>query len=133
LRLLAKANQPLPAKRVARVAGLCISLSKVVGLMQLLMKNLFRDLKQKSNWKAKILLSQEAIKDLKWWKHVMEHWDRKIVVLSKVDLVIFTDASNSGWGDTLEGKSVRGFWTPAMLEESINFRELIAVFMSLLT
>ncbi len=132
-RLLSKAHMPLPARRVARVAGLCISLSRAVGPTRLLMRNLFQDLKTKSSWNGKITLSQDAIQDLIWWKSTMTNWDGKIVVPSKTDLVLFTDASNSGWGGQLEDKSASGFWTPSMLIESINYRELMAVFMSLLS
>jgi hypothetical protein len=131
-RLLKKRSELLPARRVARVAGLCISLSRAVGPTRLLMRNLFKDLQRKPNWNAKIQLSEAAIQDLIWWKDVMEFWDGKIVVPSKADVVIYTDASNSGWGGAMDLKSARGFWTPAMMEESINYRELMAIFMSLL-
>jgi hypothetical protein len=97
------------------------------------MRNLFKDLKKKSSWEGKILLSELAIQDLKWWKDVMEHWDGKVVIPSKADLILYTDASNLGWGGSIDQKSARGFWTPAMLAESINYRELMAVFMSILS
>ena len=131
-RMLKRRMEPLPARRVARVAGLCISLSKAVGPTRLLMRNLFKDLNQKSNWEAKVLLSEEAINDLIWWKEVMESWDGKFVIPSRADVTIYTDASNSGWGGALEGKSARGFWTPAMMNESINYREMMAAFMTIL-
>jgi hypothetical protein len=63
----------------------------------------------------------------------MTHWDGKIVVPTKEDLVIFTDVSDSGWGAALDQKSVRGFWTPSMKEESINYKELMVVFLALLS
>ncbi len=132
-RMLEKSDQPLPARRVARVVGLCISLSRAVGLTRLLMRNLYQDLKKKRSWGAQIKLSSEVIADLKWWKNLMEFWDGKIVVPSKADLIMFTDASNSGWGASLGQKSARGFWTPMILEESINYRELMAVFLGLLS
>ncbi len=41
--------------------------------------------------------------------------------LIKSDVTIYTDANNSGWSEALEGKMARGFWTPAMMNESINY------------
>jgi tetrahydromethanopterin S-methyltransferase subunit F len=49
MRLIVRSNGLLSARKVARIAGLCISLSQAVGLMRLLMKNLFWDLKTKTS------------------------------------------------------------------------------------
>jgi hypothetical protein len=43
------------------------------------------------------------------------------------------DVSDSGWGAALNQKSVRGFWTLSMKEELINYRELMTVFLALLS
>ena len=83
-RLLARRNEPLPARRVARVAGLCISLSRAVGPTRLLMRNLFKNLNKKVHWEAKVFLSNEAVQDLIWWKDTMENWDEKIVIPSSI-------------------------------------------------
>ena len=131
-RLLERVELPIAARRVARVAGLCISLSRAVGPTRLLLRNLFRDLKTKTSWNGCIQLSQAAINDLLWWKELMMNWDGKITIPKKSDLVLFTDASDLGWGGTVNGLFARGFWTPDLLEHSINYRELTAVFLSLL-
>ncbi len=131
-RLIAKSKEPISARRVARVAGLCISLSRAIGPTRLLMRHLFTDLKKKKSWNGTVILSQAAIQDLVWWKDIMMNWDGKIVVPNKAEVTIFTDASDSGWGACLGDESARGFWTPDMLEQSINYRELMAVFMALL-
>ena len=88
-RLLSRAHQLLPARRVAQVAGLCISLSRALGPTRLLLRNLFRDLKKKSHWNGLILLSPEAIQDLLHWSHLMKNWDGKIMLPMKSDLTLF--------------------------------------------
>ena len=45
--------------------------------------------------------------------------------------VVTTDASRSGWGATLEGRTARGLWTQAMLEYHINYLELMAIYLAL--
>ena len=77
-------------------------------------------------------LSEAAISDLKWWKDVMESWDGKFVIPSRSDVTIYTDASNSGWKGALKDKKAQGFWTSAMMNESINYREMMAAFMIML-
>ena len=45
--------------------------------------------------------------------------------------VLTTDASLTGWGATFEGRSASGLWQGPLLEEHINFLELMAAFLAL--
>jgi ribonuclease HI len=45
--------------------------------------------------------------------------------------VITSDASLTGWGATLEGRTARGLWGPDLQDRHINFLELMAVFLAL--
>ena len=44
---------------------------------------------------------------------------------------LYTDASDQGWGATLEEVHASGIWSPTEAVESINFRELLAVLRAL--
>lgn len=45
-----------------------------------------------------------------------------------VDLVIESDASNSGWGATCKGMSSNGEWSLEEFDHHINLKELLAAF-----
>jgi ribonuclease HI len=46
-------------------------------------------------------------------------------------LTLYTDASLTGWGAFLEGRTVSGVWEDCHLEEHINLLEMRAVILSL--
>jgi ribonuclease HI len=46
-------------------------------------------------------------------------------------LTLFTDASLTGWGATLEGREVSGLWSGLQLAEHINLLEMRAVLLAL--
>ncbi|OXA39211.1 Gag-Pro-Pol polyprotein [Folsomia candida] len=59
---------------------------------------------------AKMMLSNEAIKDLNWWlSHVQSA--KKGLRKDSFDLRITTDASLTGWGAECNGQTTRGFWS----------------------
>ena len=91
----------------------------------------------KTNWQypqsldLKISVSNLLLKHLQWWKdpnnvrvgcplHPEEH-----------NILIFTDASNQGWGAHLENMTVSGNWTDQEKLLHINVLELKAVFRAL--
>ena len=91
----------------------------------------------KTNWQypqsldLKIPVSNLLKKHLQWWKdpknlkmgcplHPQEH-----------NTLIFTDASNQGWGAHLENMTVSGNWTDQEKLRHINVLELKAVFLAL--
>ena len=47
--------------------------------------------------------------------------------LPQPDFWLFTDASDTGWGASLEDSHLSGLWPPGCSQYSINHRELLAV------
>lgn len=50
-------------------------------------------------------------------------------VTSRVTMT--TDASLSGWGAVMSGRTIKGTWNPRMAQTHINVLELWAVFLAL--
>ena len=53
----------------------------------------------KGNYSAYMTLSEESLQELRWWCDNIENVDYKICIPnSKIDITLYTDASNDGWG-----------------------------------
>lgn len=57
-----------------------------------------------------ITLSEESCSDLSWWVENLARQNGKPLVQNDPDLVIFSDASLSGWGGYCNGVRARGPW-----------------------
>lgn len=74
--------------------------------------------------------SLDTVSDLVWWaKHVPT--SSKSLVVPNYDYVIFTDASQIGWGAFSNNKRVNGAWKDSERNFHINYLELLAVFFGL--
>ena len=73
-----------------------------------------------------MILSQEAIEDVYWWLNESIYHPRPVLVQS-VDKIIYTDASNLGWGATLDGTKCGGHWSYEETSYHINALELLAI------
>ena len=65
--------------------------------------------------------------DLLWWCTEGRLEEGISLELTFPDLMLWSDASDQGWGATMEGYLVSGSWDQGQLRESINVRELLAV------
>ena len=80
---------------------------------------------------AKVRLSKKAKGDLDWWiVNLMSSPGRSLLCPSP-SLVIFSDASLSGWGAVCNGVRTGGPWTTAEADVHINILELPAAFFAL--
>ena len=66
-------------------------------------------------------------RDLLWWSDASHLVGGVPLELPHPRLVLFTDASDSGWGATLGSDHLSGLWTPEFSTFSINHRELLAI------
>ena len=78
-------------------------------------------------------LDNSSINDLKWWLAVLDNWNSKPIIRKSIDLQIIRDASDSGWCGVCNGKEAADPWTKPICFKSINYRELLAVFLTLKT
>ena len=83
----------------------------------------------------RITLSSEALKDIKWWQHLLSDWNGKSFLLYNdytlsTDLGLCTDASGTiGWGAFFgdELRWIQGKWEPDQADKSITYKELYAL------
>ena len=122
-------------RELAMIIGVLVAACQVVKYGWLYYKNLERAkylamLKFNNNLDKSIILSDDAILDLRWWE--------KRILTSSCDIrrfsfekEIFSDASTTGWGAVCAGEKTYGFWNCEEKEMHINFLELTAAFFAL--
>ena len=77
-------------------------------------------------------LSEENLGELQWWCDIIENVDYQICVPnSKIDITLYTDASNDGWGEVTGASKTGGRWNEAEASHHINCLELMAIFYGL--
>lgn len=121
------------ARTLARIAGQCISMSKVVCPAKLLLRNVYRVLKQRENWQSPLFLDTPARKDLRYWLERIDAWNGRLSIRKPVDIQAVSDASSTGWGFACLGLEAAGLWDTWVSQQSSNVREMIAVLMGLLS
>ena len=68
--------------------------------------------------------------DLLWWS--VSHLQVGMPLGESLpELCLFTDASDTGWGASLDDVHLAGSWSPLSSRFSINHRELLAVLLAL--
>lgn len=83
-----------------------------------------------NDYGEKMYVSKSMSDDLVWWKVNSQIGSNPIRTL-KFSLEISSDASLTGWGAHCQGTSSHGFWNQEEKKHSINYRELLAVFLHL--
>ena len=127
------------ARQLARVCGQCISMTKAVFPAKLLLRNLYRVLRSKASWQDELVLDEPAREDLRWWYCSISSWNGRSYSPSNSKgaiIQIATDASGSGYGGVVLGdktQQTQGFWTWDIAQKCSNYREIMAVYMTLIT
>ena len=85
----------------------------------------------KGNYNAVITLPDHAKLDLQWWEaNILKA--KQYIHKPDIDFVLFSDASNDGWGGCTEDKQgTGGDWSAEERLFHINYLELKAVFLTL--
>ena len=123
----------ISARGLARIAGQCISMCKCVFPAKLLLRNLYRQLANKSGWEQKLVLDPYTRNDLEWFFNSVSQWNALHVVRKHIDIQLVTDASHYAWGAWIPGMEAHGYWNTRLSMKSSNYRELFAVLMGILT
>ncbi|XP_070529420.1 uncharacterized protein [Cardiocondyla obscurior] len=80
------------------------------------------------NYDARMCLHSSLQPDFYWWLNKLQSPPiTKSLLRLTFDYEIFSDASLTGWGASMDGKRVHGWWSTQEKEEHINFLELKAV------
>ena len=77
--------------------------------------------------RAQISRDNSCHRDLLWWSDASHLVGGVPLDLPHPCLLLFTDASDTGWGAALGSDHLSGLWTPEMSLSSINLRELLAI------
>lgn len=86
----------------------------------------------KGNYDAVVFFSEEAKVEMKWWcDNIMACYNDVDADRGDPDLVIYTDASLTGWGCSSEIGRTGGHWDSVEAQNSINVLELKAALLAL--
>ena len=85
-----------------------------------------------------ISLNREARADIQWWMDFLPHWTARSVIppsreIMSTDLLLYTDASDIGFGALFGTKWIQGAWPKTEAKVSIDYRELFAITAAALT
>ena len=119
------------ARVLARIAGKCVAMTKVIIPSKLMLRNIYRLLATRQHWQQILHLDPSSVSDLEWWYTSIQRWNGLVVSQQTIDCQIMTDASASGWGAALANHFAQGHWTPDVSHRSSNFRELLTVLLAL--
>lgn len=120
------------ARALARITGQCISMSKAVIPAKLLLRNLYKLLRQRKYWQDILILDQGCLKDLGCWQTVLKSWNGCAFCPKGIEVQLTTDASSIGWGGFIPGRQVQELWTNSFYYENSNLREMAAVLFSMI-
>lgn len=125
-------NCRIKVRRLASLVGQIISMSVVIGsVAQLMTKCLSIDIVSAPTWNSMILISEESKKQISFWKSSLDMLNRRdMKVKPSSNLVVYTDASDTGYGGycVRTGKNVsHGLWEESERIMSSTWRELAAV------
>ena len=86
--------------------------------------------KSKGNFNSSMTLSSSSIENLHWWAVSLPSASN-VVQHNECEIVIYTDASTTGWGGGPGYLITGGQWTPVESLYHINYFEILAVLMTL--
>jgi hypothetical protein len=143
------AQGPVVLRNLARVAGLCLSVSRAVTPARLLLRACFAVIREgrqgirsgRFGWNKRVQLTSSALEELNWWSTSLADWNGRAARARPHTAVLTTDASEWGFGATLEllaskdsparTLAIDGQWTEFEAARSSNWRELKTVDLAL--
>ena len=78
-------------------------------------------------------ISYQARIELIWWLENIDYASRSLLPHPQVDFIIYTDASDEGWGAYNGSMSIGGRWNPREFGFHINVKETKSIWFSLLS
>ena len=96
--------------------------AKAIFTAKLLNRNLYAVLAERKSWSDSSLLTDAAKQDLSWGGGALavSNWNVRKIKKRYHSIRVFTDASNTGWGATVNGKEAHGLWGRSQLYLHIN-------------
>ena len=78
-------------------------------------------------------LSSKGVADIKWWRDNIHSAVKSLNPHPEIDYIIYTDASNDGWGADDSSVTINGRWNEVERELHINVQEMLAIKLALLS
>lgn len=125
------------ARTLASVVGFLQSTRLAVRPAMMMLRHLLADLNAATRrtsrpWSSiHLQLSPGAREELVWWATDAAKFSSAPLVTLAPTVSICTDASGTGWGCSSTTMSASGFWSPEEAMQSINWKELTAIALSL--
>ena len=82
------------------------------------------------SYESMVTLSSQSREDLQWWINHLSRNNGKPIHHPPPNMVIESDASDTGWGACYEGLTTRGQWSREESRLHINCKELLAAFLA---
>ena len=101
-------------------------MSKTIITAKLLLRNMYKLLRQRKSWQDKLELDTGCIKDLTWLLNGLKSWIICAIHHKPIDNQLVMDASYIGWGAVLGDKEAQEWWTPRISSQC--YREMMAVY-----
>ena len=125
-------------RQLAKIIGNLISTFPACDDGQLhyqdLKREKIRSLRVHGSLSHHIKLSEICIAQLRWWVgHLHSGCPYKSLVPVHFTILFYSDASREGWGALVAGANVNGPFTEKQKTLSINSRELLAIYLGLLS
>ena len=92
-----------------------------------------RELLHHPSYESKVLLERQSQMDLEWWVNHLKDHNGSPIHLSPPEMIIESDASNTGWGAHWNNQKTGGQLSAWESRLHINAKELLAAFLSLQT
>ena len=128
------ASNQIGVKAIARVAGQIISMFHGLGpISRLMTRNIYCCIETRTSWHSQVVVQPRALQELKFWeKEIMNLNGMPQAVSRKWAKVIFSDASDTGFGSLCLGEKpgvemAVGHWESEEQSKSSTWREIKAV------
>ena len=100
-------NNHISARKLSQLLGRLQPVTRAVPLAPLFYHKLQQALQRvlelsEQDYSAQLILSTEE-EELEWWLDHLSAWNGKTIMTDKPSLVIESDASTRGWGESLKG------------------------------
>ena len=124
----------LPAKTLARLAGMAQFLYLAIPAARFYLRELHNIVATKTAWSASVKMSNQLRRDLQWWTSVPSQNNGRSIFKPVESAYLHCDSSSFGWGAVLNSyHEARGFWDSSDLKQHITWKELKAVRLAILS
>ena len=122
----------VPARLLAGFIGYAQSVHLACPAARFYLRSLHDALATRAHWDARVRLSQQALRDLRWWQQIGTADVSRAIWRPPTDRTLHCDASRLAWGGVLDGTvPASGMWTGRTRSRHINYLELLAVYHTL--